>query len=231
MFEFNPPSRTVTLDDIFTVVNFASTYTGPELHTISVGIASDVQDFSAYIIVYLADGSFWYFHPSINQQDGPVDIVTLPFLPGEYTVNVHGSAHGSGRSSEWEKWPQIPVIISDHNVDLGVITLHYIGPMYYEVSGTVKDGEGNGIEGVTITMNKTIAPDQYGSIIKTDDAGAYSYANRGYFTRDDVDVTLTAAKTGWVFDPPSINLTRAYDRTLTLVKFTADFTAIPVTVP
>ncbi len=231
MFDFDPPNRTVTLDDIFTVANIAATYTGPELHTISVRIVSDVQDFRGYlyVYVYLPDEIM----PLIKrfQQDETGYTVTSPLMPGEYMVEIVGFTHGSHNPSEWEGLTPIPLILLDHDVYLGEITMRYIGPMYYRVSGTVIDAAGNGIEGVTITMNNTVAPRQYGNVTRTGDAGAYLFSGSQYKTREDLDLTLTAAKTGWVFEPPSINLTQAYDRTLSRVEFTADFTAAPIESP
>ncbi len=224
MFEFEPSDPTVTIDEIFTVANFTATYTGPEPHTISCRILGDVQDFEGYLLVQLLSSSLLYY--VLPDSTGYVE--TLPLIPGEYHITVRCSAAGGSSSEDWEEIRQFTVIISDSDIDLGVIENHYIGPMYYNVSGKVTDADGNGIEGVTIRISNTGSthPVDPRTITKAD--GTYEFPSHQLSTRTDLLKTVTASKSGWVFDPPSIDLAHAYDRTLTRVYFTADFIAAPV---
>ncbi len=223
-FEFVPPYQTITVDGLCTFATFSAEYTGPALHTISCRILSDVQGYTASMIV--TQGRL----NSFSQSDEEGYAVTKLLPPGEYTVQISCSVPGTIDNS-FER-VIMNVTVADEDIDLGEFSIHYIGPMYYKVSGTVTDAAGNGIEGVTVTLQNYPRPPDFipdSNIMTTNETGNYTtlYGAR-FYTREDIDMTVSATKPGWSIDPPSVALIHEYDRTLTLVEFTADFTAIPV---
>ncbi len=220
-FSFDPPYRTITVDDLWTVADFSAEYTGPKLHTISCNIVSDVQRYYGGISVVRFEDWLW---PSNGITDENGYAVSLLLEPGEYQIRIWCSANGTS-NDDFGGDKVLPVIVSDSDIDLGDFMFHYTGPMYYRITVKVTDAAGNGIEGVTVTLANSPAGTRTAT---TNPNGFYSFSGSRYSTTRDLDMTLTAAKSGWVFEPPSMNFTQAYDRTLTLVELTADFTAAPV---
>ncbi len=224
-FTFNPPDSTVTLDGYFVNADFTGEYTGPERFTISCRVLSNVQEYigtlSARMIGITSVRSFTY-----SDEDGY--IISKKLIPGNYNVEI--SCSKSDVPSDWfEDKVVMNTSITDHNVDLGEITLNYIGYIYYTVNGTVTDTSGGGIEGVTVTLrNEHYAP-VYGTSTKTTGAdGVFTISGVNFSTHGDIDMTVTASKSGWTFNPPLYTLIHSLDASLTSTVFTTPFTGAQV---
>ncbi len=223
LYEFDPPDRTITLDDIFVATCFSVTYAGPERHTISCRILSDVQIDNGIMMARTADLSETY----VGMMDENGYATTRLLMPGTYIVSVSCSTTG-GRIIGSQ---QFTVELTDHDIDLGELMFHYTGPMYFEVSGAVTDTAGNGIEGVTVRLDGFpgwLPPNV--NFATTDGQGVYVIAHRDFSTRQDIDYTVTASKPGWSFAPPSFNLVQEYVELLPFVSLFADFTGTPLTI-
>ncbi len=225
-FVFDPPDSTVTLDGFFGTADFTGEYTGPARFTISCRILSNVHQYVGQLSARLVSDSNVF--ASAHTDEGGGYVVTRPLIPGEYTVEITCSKPRTGGRDEFEN-ERFNTFVSDSDIDLGEFTLNYIGYMYYTVNGTITDTSGSGIEGVTVTLrNDHVAP-VYGTTTTTTGVdGVFTFSGSNFSTHGDIDMTVTATKPGWAFDPPSYTLIHALDPSLATTVFTTPFTGIPV---
>lgn len=222
-YSFDPPDSTVTLDGLFGNADFTGEYAGPERFTISCRILSNVEDFRGGLLAKLnSDPSVQTYVP-IGENGY---IVSRPMIPGDYSVTLSIN-YPSFSYNSFEK-KQLIVTITDSDIDLGEFTLNFIDDIYYTVNGTVTDAAGGGIEGVTVALTNDNPTPVYGNASTTTGAdGIFTFSGRNYSTRGDIDMTVTATKSGWVFDPPSYTLIHSLDPTLATKVFTTPFIGKP----
>jgi hypothetical protein len=208
-YTFDPPSRTVHAEDITAVANFNAVYSGDKPYTVSGRVELPHKRTSYQVRIYQYHegirGKRSITVMSIPNQATDGSFTSRPLLPGTYWLEIE-------RYSA-TKWYTQPITITDHDIDLGDIMIEYDGPLYYQVTGSAVDVSGAGIQDVKVSMEGR--PVDIPTVITwpmmTDADGTYRFGSGVYFyTREDMSLTITPEKAGWVFSPSSAVVTHAY---------------------
>jgi len=194
---FNPESRTITINDQdYNTANFEA-YAG---YAVS-GTITDKNSQPMAGVVVTIDGLKGQPETTLTDGTGFYEFTGLGF--DTYTVSPFFEGYGFTP-------PFRSITITSTDSDKNKPNINFVGTLGFQISGKVTDADGNGLAGVTVSMQGT----KIDSTL-TDENGAYSFVELANGT-----YTITAIYNRYDFSPPSQTITIA-----SISVYNVDFTA------
>jgi hypothetical protein len=232
LFSFSPPFVVVSADSLAVNVAFSAIYTGDGAYTISGKIVESNGNDTKSSIEIIPYERYSMSNERFRLNSDDSGAFRSPQFPrGVYTVAVHCSPpHGSGRYDVQE----FKVLLDDHDIDLGEISFTYDGALYYHVSGMTRDADGAGIDGVILTVDGVsglLPHERHWLRTESDSDGSFQLGRPNSFhTREDLTLTITPDKEGWLFTPTSTEIIYACEEHVAYENLIVpDFIGTPVT--